>query len=159
MKRTIAFFLVAVLLLICTGCGLWNNPADEPLIVEYSGGEAVEPYEKFRWSQSWTNNGWLAADSVYMIGELEELSKSFPSITYSDDFEIRCGSKVTATGLRVFDSALESIRTNATESFLDTLSPGTYYILINVRVQGNYIAAAKDYEYSGFDCGYTLIIE
>ena len=158
MKRTAAFFLASVLLLICSGCGLWSDPADEPLIHVFSNEETVAPYEHFRWAQSWSNNGWISADSFYLSGELKELSQSFPTITYSDDFEIRCSSNVTAQDIRVYDSALESIRTNATESFLDTLSPGTYYILIHVRVQGNYVAAGKDYEYTGYDCGYKLIV-
>ena len=158
MKRTVAI-LLASLLLICTGCGLWNDPANEPLIVVNSKEDAVEPYEKFRWSQSWTNNGWISADSFYLIGELAELSKSFPMVTYSDDFEIRCRDKVTVTSLSVYDAKLEPISTNDTQQILNTLSPGTYYLLINVRVQGNYILEAKDHKYSGYDCAYKLIVE
>ena len=159
MKRSIAFFLAAMLLLICTGCGLWNGSANEPLIVVHSEGVDIEPYEIFRWSQSWTNNGWLSADSFYLDGELAELSKSFPVITYGDDFEIRCGDKVTVKDFAIYDAELQPIRTNTTQQFLNTLSPGTYYLLINVRVQGDYVPAAKDHAYSGYDCACKLIIE
>lgn len=158
MKRTVAI-LLASLLLICTGCGLWNDTANEPLIVVHSSGEAVEPYEQFRNSTSWSTNGWVAADHFYLVGELEELSKSFPTVIYGDDFEIRCHDKVNVTGLSVYDTELEPIKTNATQNFLNTLSPGTYYILIRVAVHGNYVAAGKGHESSGYDCGYKLIVD
>lgn len=80
-------------------------------------------------------------------------------VTYGDDFEIRCHDKVNVTGIDIYDAKLEPISTNVTQQILNTLSPGTYYLLINIRVQGNYILAAKDHEYSGYDCAYKLIVE
>ena len=158
MKRMAAILLAAALLL-CSGCGLWNEPTDEPLIHVFSNDETVAPYERFVSGTSWTSNGWVSASNFYfLIGELEELSKSFPTITYSDDFEIRCANNVTAQDIHVYDAELESINTNANGRFLSTLTPGTYYILIRVWVQGKYIAAGKDYASSGYDCCYKLII-
>ena len=158
MKRMAAILLVAALLL-CSGCSLWSESADEPMIHVFSNGETVAPYERFVSGTSWTTNGWISGSNYYfMVGELEELSKIFPSVTYSDDFEIRCSGNVTAQDIRVYDAELESVRTNANVSFLGTLAPGTYYILIRVSAQGDYIAAGNGYESSGYDCCYQLIV-
>ena len=158
MKRAaIAFVILA--LLLCIGCGLWSDPADESLIVVHSGGADVAPYENFRWSKGWSNGGWVSADSFYLIGELEELSKAFPTITYSDDFEIHCQNNVSVTSVNIYDSSLNDIHWNMPPSVIETLSPGTYYLIITVKQQGYYVPAGKDYEYTGYDCGYKLIIE
>ena len=157
MKRP-AVMLFALALLLCSGCGLWGDPANEPLIVVHSGEKDVAPYQQFRWSQSWSNDGWLSADGVYLSRELTRKYQELPELTYDDSFDIRCRNAVSVISVSIYDSEFNSIYSNMPSSIISNLSTGTYYLIITVKEQHNYITAAKDYESTGYDCGYKLIV-
>ena len=157
MKRAVILLLVFVLLL-CSGCSVWDDSADVSLIQVHSNQVSVAPYESLLWAQSWTGEGWLAVDAVSLSRQFSQVYQEFPSVTYGDDFEFRCREGVSVQYLSVYDANLDTVHSNASLDALKTLSPGTYYLVINVKVQGYYIPAAENYEYTGYECAYQLIV-
>lgn len=155
MKKQIAWILALVFLLACCGCG---SQDPQPPLVIHSGGTPVNPYENWVSSQYWTENGWLAADGYRISMELPRIAEKFPEITYGDDFEITYGKKATFLELDIYSSKFELVYNNTQLKALNILESGTYYIVITVRIQGRYIEAGKDYESSGVECAYKLIV-
>lgn len=157
MKRGTAFFLALILLLSFSGCSIWQgSSADVAPITVHTGGGDTTPYVNFLWAQSYGENGWIAADGTRISWNLSQLCNEFPEITYGNDFQIRYQDGVTFQHLSVYNAELQCIHQNVTQDVLKTLPDGTYYLVINVNVQGKYIAAEKQHETSGYECAYKL---
>lgn len=132
--------------------------SEEPIWI-VSNDEIVVPWVGFAWAQSWTENGWLAADGVSLSMQLPDISSELPVVTYSEDFAVEYGEGVSISGLSVYNDSFKEVYHNVDLSYFEELSKGTYYIAITVSEQGNYIEAEKKYEMAGYHCAYRLVVQ
>ena len=164
MKRSTAFVLVFVCMLLLGGCKNADVPnsdqtkSDDPLILVRSNDETSKPYENLLWQQQWSGRGWLSADAASISLTLSEVCNELPQITYGDDFEIRCGDGVEFLSVSVYSSDFDRIHHNVSADVLKDLAGGTYYLVITVKSQGKYVAAQGEYEYSGYECACKMIV-
>ena len=154
MKRFTSFVMVFACVLLLYGC---RNNIDS-LIWVHSNGEVSKPYENFIWAQNWSEHGWLSADGMSIALEFSNIHNEIPQINYGEDFEIHYNDGVEFVSLSVYSQDFERIHHNVEEQVLNDLASGTYYLVINVRSQGEYIEAEEKYEYSGYECVYQIMI-
>ena len=121
-----------------------------------SGGETISTYASVLWDNTWTEEGLLCADfiSSTFMGVTDRLL----AVTYADDFSIQYREDITFSSIRIFNESLERLKNNVDLSYLGELPEGTYYIVVVVVQQGNYIASVSEYEYSGYECAFKLIV-
>jgi len=131
---------------------------DDALISVQSAGIFVKPYENFVWAQSWSEDGWLSADGMRVSYKFSDVDNDIPSITYSDNFAIHYGDGVEFLSLMVYDSAFERVPNTDNIDALNELAEGTYYLVITVKKQGDYIESDDKYEYTGYECVYKITI-
>ena len=131
---------------------------DDSLILVQSVDALEEPYEYFLWAEKWSENGWLSADAMSISNKLPDIDEEIPQISYGDDFEVYYGKNVEFISLSVYNSDFDRIHQNVQQEVLSTLEEGTYYLVITVKVQGEYIEADEKYEYTGYECAYKLVI-
>ena len=131
--------------------------ADGPLSIT-SNGATVMPYQNPLWSQDWDDAGWLAADGMSVSYTLPEIAKELPAVTLRDNFEFIYGDNASFSYLSIFDESYERIYHNVTLDRLIGLPAGMYYVSAVVKVQGEYIAEGKDYEATGYECVFKLIV-
>ncbi len=181
MKKLIVLLLALVFLLGLVGCGDAENRENEtlqptanennlsheqsePVIAEdcliwiQSNDTLSKPYENYLRARTWIEHSWLYADDISIYYKLSAIHNEIPQITYSDDFEIHYKDGVEFLSVSVYDSNFDRIHHNMQQEVIHTLEQGTYYLVIVVQVQGKYIEAAGEYEYSGYECAYKLVI-
>lgn len=181
MKRTAALFIAILLLLSFVGCADTEKekdgalppasdttaPAheqDEPVTVDdsliliESAGSLTKPYENFIWAEEWDGYGWLSGDGTSISRQFLDIQQELPQIIYGDDFKIHYKDGVEFSSLSVYNSDFGIVFHNAEQNVLNDLEEGTYYLVINVKKQGEYVEAEEKYEYSGYECAYKLHI-
>lgn len=179
MKRTAALFIAILLLLSFVGCadtekekdgalppasGTTASPheqdepvtVDDSLILLKSADSLTKPYENFLWAEEWTEQGWLSGDGTSVSRQFPDIQQELPQITYGDDFKIHYKDGVEFSSLSVYDSDFGTVFHNAEQEVLSELEEGTYYLVINVKKQGDYVESEEKYEYTGYECAYKL---
>jgi len=122
-----------------------------------SGGETISTYASVLWDNPWTGEGFLCADfesSVFM-GVIDRLSE----VTYAEDFSIQYREDISFSYIRIFDENFEQLYNAVDLSYLKELSKGTYFIVVVIKQQGRYIKSVSQYEYSGYECAFKLVVE
>ena len=125
-----------------------------------SGGETVTPYEMMRYAETWTGDGWLAADGV-PAGEALEYEDEIPTIRLgSDGLSFTFAPDVAqARELRVYAKDFsEILLMNAGNAELAALAPGEYYCVLTVSQSGRYIESEGCSEVFGTDCIFRLVV-
>lgn len=125
-----------------------------------SGGETIDPYEMMRFAETWTGDGWLAADGV-PAGEALEYEDDIPTIRLgSDGLSFTFAPDVAqARELRVYAKDFsEILLMNAGNAELAALAPGEYYCVLTVAQNGRYIESEGRCEVFGTDCIFRLVV-
>lgn len=165
MRKMISLLLILVSILGLFGCkdadGRQSESAteDNNLLSVQSMDTLVQPYENFLWDQSWAKKGWIFADGLSISYDLPDICEEIPQVIYSDDFEIIYGKGVEFRRITILNSDFEEIHHSSRQNVIETLEEGTYYLILEVKVQGKYIKKQKEYETSGYECAYKLIIQ
>jgi len=128
----------------------------KPMILITSNGETSRTYASVLWDNPWTGENFLCADfyGVYLPDIAERLS----AVTYADDFSIQYREDITFSYIRIFNENFERLYNNVDLSDLKELPEGTYYVVIVVVKQGDYIASVSQYEKSGYECAFKLVV-
>ena len=135
-----------------------GEPFAEPLILLESGGKMTKPYECFAWGESWNGGGWTSVDGVRASWKLEKMKDKIPQITYSDDFKIHYREDVEFRSLEVYNGDFDNICQATEENIPVYLTAGVYYLVIEVKKQGEYIKEQDKFEASGYECVYKFEI-
>lgn len=156
-------------LFILSGCGKADsaNAAAEPetLIAITSNGETTLPYLRFSWGRSMTENGWIQGDALQLVCELPDIAPELPVVRYHDDFAVQYEEGVIHSHMLLYDESFTQLDHIAPYDSIDYLTclkelpQGNYYVGIAVAQQGDYIESANEYEYSGTDCVFMLVVE
>lgn len=123
-----------------------------------SGGETITPYQNHLWAQTWDDGNWLSADAISVLHKLPEIAGDLPELTIGNDFQLNLGEAESFRYLSVFDEAYERIYHNVALDMINELPAGAYYVSFVVSEQGRYIAEAEDYEASGYEYVFKLIV-
>ena len=109
------------------------------------------------WIYMWDSPGWLCGDSDY-FGERfdEEKIAKIPEIEYNYDFKIYYSENVTSSSVSICDMDFNNIKFDGDGIDFESLEEGYYYLIIFVRVQGDYIEEGEDYEESGIEYIYKI---
>jgi len=135
------------------------EPEKTPLAAMMTGGTEIPLYENFLWSSKWTEDGWLSADGMSVNFQFELIRGEFPEVTYGKDLEISCAEGATVSHLSVYDEAFEEINGNSGNlQILEELPEGIYYLVFNVKKQGEYIESENKHEMNGFECICKLVV-
>ncbi len=162
MRRRIilASICLVAFLFNLSGCGTSGTyDTDNSLILLISNGESISGYKNWAGSTSWTGLEWISADAALLKNKFSEVVNDIPSITYSDDFTYKLRDEVTFGYLSIYDESFNLLQLNVDFDCLGNLSPGTYYIVINVSKQGKYIRAEKEHESSNYEYAYELVVK
>ncbi len=181
MKKTIALFLALMCLAGAAGCG--GSPgteggeatgvktvplveADTPdgndtdaIVLIKSAEESTEPYLCETWAEIWSEQGWLCVDRARASDDLSAIVGKLPGVDYSDDLEIVYGSGTEAVHLDIYDDDHEPVLPEllGEESVnIPTLPEGTYYVILSVRMRGEYIEPEEQFEMFGYECLFRL---
>ena len=117
-----------------------------------------KPYENFLWADKWSEGGWMSSDGMNISQKFLEVKNEIPQITYPTDLQIYYEEGVEFQSLSVYNSDFEEIHHNVHQEVLDDLADGTYYLVITVKSKGEYIETEKQYEYSGYECVFKIVI-
>ena len=158
MKKLITLSLVLLFIFTCIGCGHIENREADSFIVVRSADILSKPYENFLWAEEWTGYGWLSGDGTGIARKFGDIHNELPKINYEDDFEIHYREGVEFVSLSIYNSEFGQVYHNEKLEVLDELAEGTYYLVITVKVQGEYIEAEDKYEYSGYECAYKMVV-
>ena len=135
------------------------EPKEQPLAVAVTAGAEIPLYENFLWEEKWTENGWLSADGMSVSFQFERICGEFPEVTYGEDFEISCAVGVVVSHVSVYNEAFEGIHNNIGNlQILEELSEGVYYLVVDVKKQGEYIESENKHEMKGFECICKLVV-
>ena len=145
MKKVMALVLVCIFLL--GGCGntgtldldQTGTVEEDSLILVRSMDGSSKPYENFLWAEKWSEYGWISGNGTSISRNFTEIHEELPQITYGDDFEIYYRDGVEFLSLSVYNSAFDRIYHNAGQEGLKDLAEGTYYLVITVKSQGQYM--------------------
>jgi hypothetical protein len=166
-----------LVLFIFSGCGQavprhggdepYESPADfdDTLISITSNGETTPPYLYWVWDSSWTGEGWLAADALQLIYALPDIEKKLPIVSYHDDFSVQYKEGVSFSYMLVYDTdftQLFHIASYDDKDYIECLKElpeGTYYVGIAVVERGNYIESENQYEHSGTNGVFKLVVK
>lgn len=156
MKRLSIFAMVLILLLSFAGCS--DQGTDETPLLIHSNGKDREPYLNFAWASSYTGDGWISASGYRISMQSPDIFNEFPEIPYGNDFSLKYGNNASLNSVTVYDADRNIIYQRTTEEVWKELEPGTYYLVIDVTVQGKYIASEKRHESTGYECACKLVI-
>lgn len=132
---------------------------DDSLILVQSVDALEKPYENFLWAESWSEQGWVSGDGMSVSRKFSEVAEEIPQIIfYGDIFEIHYKDKVEFVSLSVYSHDFEMVYHNAGQEVLNDLTNGTYYLIITVKEQGEYIESDEKYEYTGYECVYKIVV-
>ena len=162
MKRIIALVLILGVIFSFGGCREAKNEENKALqnLIQVQFGDTlIKSYENFLWATMWTENGWLSLDGERISRKFSEVYSEIPQIAYFDDFEIHYKEGVEFISLSVYNSDFDIINNNAKQEELRDLAEGTYYLVITVKEQGEYIESEEKYEYACYECVYKLVID
>ena len=135
---------------------------DENYPIKITSGESsIYPYPHFKYSEDWTGEGFLCADGVPVGMTLSEFLAEdlLPAVPYSDDFAVTYAENVTFRSINLYNTAFELLGNLFDFADLSTLEAGEYYLGIVVNEQGAYIEEAKQYECTGWECLFRLIVK
>ena len=189
MKRVCALFLVILMTVIITACGTAAASSDissepivssiastafldpssnvsttsvdlsQPLITITSGGKTISTYESILSDFSWDGENFRCADCASVWTMLPEIANELSVITYDDNFTIQYREDASFMYIAIYNDDFERLYNAVDLSYLKKLPEGTYYIAIDVRKQGRYIISEDQYEVSGIECAFELVIE
>jgi len=168
MRRSPIVLLLCLLLLFigaaCAGTeGTVRMP--QPYVTATSGGFSVETLYYLRWAETWTGEGWLAADGVPVGEDLERSRDLFDRYTLTREgpvtllFSGEVGHENPT--LRVYDEsyALVDKYQGDLEAALAALEPGTWWCSVSVTLEGTYIRSQQRCERRGYECLFRLVVE
>ncbi|MGI6160523.1 MAG: hypothetical protein ACOYJD_00685 [Christensenellales bacterium] len=161
-KSLFVFVWLMLILLIFSGCGKQNT--DKTLISIISNGDTTLPYTRFSWDSSITESGWIQADALQLIYELPNISDELPIVTYNNDFSVLYQKNVSFSHMLVYDDSFKQLHHIASYDDMDyldcihKLEQGSFYINIMIAQRGEYISSVNEYEYSGIDCIFKLVV-
>jgi hypothetical protein len=144
-----------------------NAPTEEPrepivvndsLVLVQSNNLLSKSYENFLWSKKWIEAGWISGDGMSVSHKFSVIENEIPQITYCDDFEIFYKEGIEFLSFSIYNSNFSRIYHNVKDDVLSDLEEGTYFLIINVKSQGEYIETEEKYEYSGYECVYKIHI-
>ena len=186
MKKLLVLVLAVCLLLCLTACAQPSVPAPvpaEPLTPEEemqeppeeeisknpghlwieTNGEVFLPYDHWVWSDSYEEDGsGLCADgepiSTENYRDFVNFVDDLPVITYANDFEIFLDENVTGSTFTVYGMNHSEITQGSNVSKLQELPAGEYVVKIPIKVRGDYVEAADDYNSSGYECWFRLTV-
>lgn len=161
MKRIIALVLTLGVILSFSGCREAKNEENEALqnLIQVQSGDTIsKSYENFLWAEQWSEHGWMSLDGTRISLKFSEIHNEIPQIAYGDDFEIEYKEGVELVSLSVYNSDFDIINNNAKQEELKDLAEGTYYLVVTVKEQGEYIESEEEYEYASYECAYKLVI-
>ena len=128
-----------------------------PLMLLQSGGTYTRSYENHIWSQNWSEkNGWVCVDGTIMSMLYPSVQIWIPRIDYSNNFEFHFKENITSVYFTVYDTNFEKVKQGETKDALKDLSDGTYYLVVEVTKQDEYVESEKQYETSGYECVYKM---
>ena len=153
MKRLL-FFTLSLCLLLLAAC----QSNDAPLLTVKSGEDTITPYEHISSSKSWD-----AEEKVWTRAEIPKLkllaiAEELPTLIYANDLRFDHVKQVTVRSISLYDSLRSQNSLGHELSVLETLHAGEYYVVIHAIKQGDYIREEKDYERSGYDFAFRLIL-
>ena len=132
------------------------------LSVSCSGEDSIFPYFYSRWSETWTGDGFLAADGEPVETMIAEHREEIPILVFRGELKLRLAEGVSRSRplLRVYDQELTMLISEPEEdlSVLEDLPPGTYWCSLVVSRKGTYIPEADRCESTGYNCIFALII-
>ncbi len=132
------------------------------LSVSCSGEDSIFPYFYSRWSETWTGDGFLAADGEPVEAMIAEHRDEIPILLFRGELKLRLAEGVSRSRplLRVYDQELTMLISEPDEDLavLEDLPPGTYWCSLVVSRKGTYIPEADRCESYGYDCIFRLEI-
>ncbi len=132
------------------------------LSVSCSGEDSIFPYFYSRWSETWTGDGFLAADGEPVEAMIAEHGDEIPILVFRGELKLRLAEGVSRSRplLRVYDQELTMLISEPDEdlSVLEDLPPGTYWCSLVVSRKGTYIPEADRCESYGYNCIFRLEI-
>ncbi len=144
-----------------------NDPSDiawapedmkGPLCLSFNG-EYVKPYVHFRYSETYSEYGWLAGDGLSLLMLLEKGEADIPEVRYDPDVTVTVNTDVLYRGVTVYTKDLARLHYNANNSVLSELASGEYYIAYSVTVMGDFVSSENKYNTTGYDLVYKLIVD
>ena len=129
------------------------------LVLLQSGNTYIRAYENSIWSDQWNEqSGWISSDGSRISVEYPSVNFYIPKITYSDNFEFHFKENITSAHFTVYNNKFEKINQGETKDVLKGLEDGTYYLVIEVVIQGEYVESEGKYEKSGYECVYKMTV-
>jgi beta-lactamase regulating signal transducer with metallopeptidase domain len=132
------------------------------LSVSCSGEDSIFPYFYSRWSETWTGDGFLAADGEPVEAMIAEHRDEIPILLFRGELKLRLAEGVSRSRplLRVYDQELTMLISEPDEDLavLEDLPPGTYWCSLVVSRKGTYIPEADRCESYGYNCIFRLEI-
>jgi len=136
------------------------TPGSQPDFAITSNGETTIPYENPLWAQLWTEQGWVARESLSVFHDIEAVLDELPTVTLREDIELSHAGNVSLGGLYACNAeSLEMVLEGADRLYLTGLPEGTYYVGIQARKTGDYIEAEKRYEVYGSEYVFRLVVD
>ena len=135
-----------------------ETDAEESPLTLIANGESIFPYQHFAYSGGWDGIGFVCADGLPLVDELEGLVAEalIPCVNYSQDFNVILGESVTTRDILLFDEAFNQLDTLSDISDLSKLEAGIYYVGIVTVKEGQYIEEVDQHEYTGWTCVFQL---
>ncbi len=131
---------------------------DEDEVSVRSGGETIVPYINFLYGEYWLEDGFLSADGPGVSYTLQEIREELPSLHLEERPEINAPPDAEFKYLSVFNESCEQLLSNVPLRSLDELPSGTYYVALVIALRGAYIEQAGDYELTGNEYVFRLIV-
>ena len=132
------------------------------LSVSCSGEDSIFPYFYSRWSETWTGDGFLAADGEPVEAMIAKHRDEIPILLFRGELKLRLADGVSRSRplLRVYDQELTMLISEPDEDLavLEVLPPGTYWCSLVVSRKGTYIPEADRCESYGYNCIFRLEI-
>ena len=138
--------------------GRINEIEAKSLITVVSGDEQIQPYIHLLNSTEWTKKGWLSTDYELFIHVLPDVAEKLPELIYAENIDSIWSGDLSYVHLSVYNEAYEKINLhNETWNMLYGLPKGTYYVVVTVRREGEYIKEGNANETKTFECAFKLI--
>ncbi len=138
-----------------------------PLLTIHCADRDIDAYESFLWSTEWQDDGsGISADGLDPESVIREKSHVIPIVRCDGYpfFSCRDDAEVLEKSLQIYaDGSMQMISQFADLSGnwlseLKSLGPGKYWCCQEVRVQGQYVAAADKYNSSCYACLFCVEI-
>ncbi len=143
------------------------QPLTGPLLTIQCDDQSIAAYEAFLWSTEWSDDGsGISADGLYAEDVIREDAKKIPVVQYTGDFSetVRADAECTEKSLTVYaDPSMQAVVQFADPDgdWIETLrqyGSGRYWCCQQVRLRGEYVPAAKEYNSSCYNCIFCLEI-